>query len=284
MHTFRFNPLFKHWVVLGNHVPHTIRIERGHLLHSGEKGQFVAATNPRQPFIIDKPSVQGSVSMLHREEPAVGEYELMLYQGDRELRDWRVEEWDSWLSLLRARVLSLHANPLLHHLTITFHSSHLKTVEGYARVGDVIATSHPVAGAAPLIEHELIQKLREKERGYILHDGPDGFMYAPSAPLMEKEVWYVAPHQHGAFDRVDREERMHTAEALALLTRAYLHEWPTMHLAIEVHTSFGSSPSDSSWWIRVYEEEALTPATVVVRPLPEKFIRDLSYLLGPGRV
>lgn len=284
MHTYRFNPVFRQWALLGTPVSHELTLEPAHLLHSGSRGDFLAAVNPKQPFVMDPPSQHGTAHALYHEHPPVGEYELLLYGGRKTLADWGQEEWEQWLELLQKRTLHLHHNPHLHHVEFAFHTAWQATVgTEYQRVGDLVATSHAVAGSAPHLEHELVAKVRHAERGYILHDGDDGMIYAPSAPLHEKEVWYIPAHQESAFDRVDTVTRAHAAQALALLFKALLSEWPQNQFVLELHTSFADRRDDATWWIHIYQEVRQTPATLNVLPLPEKFVRDLAYLLGPGQ-
>lgn len=284
MHTYRFNPVFRHWVLLGTPVSHELKIGAAHLLHSGSKSDFLAAVNPEQPFVMDPPSAHGTATALHSEQAPVGEYEILLYGGSHALKSWGSKEWAAWLELLQKRVLHLHNNVHVAHCQFAFHSGWLDSVgDEYRRVGDLVATSHPIAGSAPLLEHELVTKLRQAERGYILHDGPDGVIYAPSAPLFEKEVWYIPADQDGAFERAEAQTRLHTAEALALVMKGMLKEWPHEHFVVELNTALVNKSADATWWIRIYQEAKRIPATLTVLPLPEKFVRDLSYLLGPGR-
>lgn len=284
MHTFRFNSVFRHWVLLGSPVSHEVELTPAHLLHSGSIGDFLAATNPSQPFVMDPPSMHNSAHALVHEHAPVGEYELLLYKGEKNLVSWGKKEWEQWLELLQKRLLHLHHNPHLHHVHVSFHSGWLdSTGKEYKRVGDIIGTSHPVAGAAPLLEHELVGKLRQSERGYIIHDGDDGMIYAPSAPSFNKEVWYIPAGQGGGFESVHAGARQHAAEALALLMKGLHMEWPQEHFVIELTTSLVDKRGDATWWIRIFQEERRMPATLSVLPLPEKFVRDLAYLLGPAQ-
>jgi hypothetical protein len=284
MHTFRFNPVFRQWVLLGTPVSHEVTLTSAHLLHSGAKDDFLAATNPKQPFVMDPPTLHGNAHALVQEQPPVGEYEFLLSKGSKTLREWGVKEWEQWLALLQKRLLHLHHNPHLTHVQVALHTAWVGSVgESYKRVGDVIATSHPVAGAVPLLEKELVNKLRHTERGYIIHDGDDGIMYAPSAPQCTKEVWYIPANQSGGFDASSTSARLHTAEALTLLMRGMLTEWRHEHFILELHTSLVDKRSDATWWIRIYQEQRRMPATLTVLPLPEQFVRDLSYLVGPGK-
>jgi hypothetical protein len=285
MHTYRYNPLFHRWVLLGTPVPHTVQLEEASLLLSPHKGgQFLAAEHPEQPFLIDPPAHHGTAELLHQERPPVGEYELMLHTRHIPLHEWGSDEWSAWLHLLVKRLRRIHGNPHLHHVQIAFHTGWcLTTGSKFQRVGDIIATSHEVAGAAPLLSHELLEKLRARERNYILHDGRDGTLYVPSAPQFEKEVWYVPHDQNGSVAEADTKTLGHTAEALALLMKAMIGEWRAEHFVLEVHTSLANVPEDSSWWIRVYQEARRTPATLTVVPMPEKFARDLGYVIGPSR-
>ncbi len=284
MHTFRFNPVFRHWVLLGNPVSHEVHLESAHLLHSGTKAEFLAAVNPKQPFVMDPPRSPGTALTLYNEQPPLGEYELLLYSGQLSFAAWKVKEWEQWLALVQHRILHVHHNPHLHHIEIALHTGWAASVGNeYQRVGDLIATSHPIAGSVPLLEHEIIEKLRRTERGYIIHDGDDGLIYAPSAPLFEKEVWYVPHHQDGAFEHLSPAIRTHTAEALALIMKGMLTEWPEEHFVLELNTELVDKREDASWWVRIYQETRQVPATLQVRPLPEKFVRDLAYILGPGQ-
>lgn len=283
MYTFRFNPLFHHWVVLGRPVGHGVFIEPAHLLHNGKPGVFVAATNPRQPFLLDPPNQVGTSATLHREQPPIGEYELLLYSGEIALAKWTAKEWDQWLGLLQQRLLHFHQNPELHHVMVSLHTGWLAGAgENYQRVGELVATSHPVAGGQTLMDEELLTKLREREKGYVLHDSHDGVIYVPSAPLYEKEVWYI-PESEGMAESLSSRERQHAAEALALLSRALLMTWPDSHFVLEIHTVLGKGPEGKRWWARFYQEERGIPASLNVVPLPEPFVRELNYLLGPGR-
>jgi hypothetical protein len=281
MHTFRFNPLFKHWVVLGTPMGHQLELNPGHLLHSGGKSHFLAATNPEQPFVLDSPGRKPTGTTLYEEQPPLGEYELLLYRGDAKVSHWRAIEWEQWLELIQQRLRHFQHNPNLHHVEVRFHTSWVNTVgPAMLRVGDVIATSHPVAGRAPLLEHDLIAKLRKRERSYVLHDADDGFIYVPSAPLFEKEVWYAPIEQDSSIADCSAAGRRHTAEGLSLLMGALMKEWPNEHFAVELHTALIGTDNEVSWWVRVYQEARRLPATLTVLPLPEKFLRELGSLIG----
>ncbi|HSI20144.1 MAG TPA: hypothetical protein VLA04_00315 [Verrucomicrobiae bacterium] len=285
MHTYRFNPVFRQWVLLGSSVAHALQVTEGNLLHSGKRGDFLAANHPRPPFLMDPPPRHGTSSTLYSEQPPVGEYELLLYRGKKHLKSWKAKEWHAWLQLLQQRLLHIHHNPHLHHAQVMMHTGWLHTVnDEYQRVGEIIATSHPVAGDVPLIDHELITKLRRAERGYLLHDATDGTIYAPSAPLFNKEVWYIPPSQGSSVEKASAVACLHTSEALALLMSALLNEWGKENFVVELHTALTDKKEDATWWVRIYQEERKMAATLDVVALPEKFIRDLSYLLGPGKL
>jgi hypothetical protein len=262
---------------------HEVKISPAHLLHSGVKGDFIAAVNPSHPFVMDPPSQHGRAVSLVQEHAPVGEYELLLYKKDKPLVQWGKHEWAQWLGLLQTRLTHMHQNPHLHHVQVSMHTGWVGTVgDEYHRVGDVIATSHPIAGGVPLLEWEIINKLRKSERGYVIHDGEDGMMYAPSAPLFAKEVWYM-PAEHVRLEQLTTNGREHAAEALALLMGGLCREWSQDNFVLEVHTVLGPQAADATWWIRIYQEERRATGAFTVLPLPEKFVRDLSYLIGPGR-
>lgn len=281
MYTFRFNPLFKAWVVLGAPGRHEVDLSKAQLLGS-ERDRFVAAHNPNQPFVLDPPGKKAAAApMLHEERPALGEYELLLHRGHGTLSRWKAKEWEGWLHLVQQRLRHAHHNPHLHHVRVSFHTGWMNTVGNeFARVGELIMTSHPVAGEVPLLEYELVEKLRTKERTYVLHDATDGLLYAPSAPLFEKEVWYVPVRQGSSITDAPSASRSHTADALALLFTALHAEWPEEHFVIELHTALVGGQEDVTWWLRVYQDARRVPATLTVLPLPEQFIRKLGSRIG----
>jgi hypothetical protein len=284
MHTFRFNPVFEHWVVLGSSIPREVSIRPGDLLHNGGKARFEVANFPGNQFLLDAPSRRSEAPTLHREQPALGEYELVLQRDTNPVGLWSAEDWTAWITLVRARLANGHHNPKLHHAVVEFRSRFLNTIADatYQRVGDIIMTSHAVAGATPRLSTDLVDKLREHESGYVLHDGPDGMMYAPSAPLHAHEVWYVPQDQGDALSDASSKVCKHTGEALALVVRALCSEWPKQELAVVVHTAVVQGSTQHSWWIQIFAD-AGQQASVQAVPLPEPFLRTLSYLLGPGQ-
>src|SRR5690606_29626340 len=56
MYSFRFNPVFEQWVLLGGQFASSLAVSAAHKIDVGRQGDFAAVTYPRQPFLLDPPS------------------------------------------------------------------------------------------------------------------------------------------------------------------------------------------------------------------------------------
>src|SRR5262249_16661097 len=145
MYTFRFNPVFEQWVMVGGPVVAPRSLKPADLLDVGRRDGFQAASYPRQPFILEPPRTPHELetSLLYQEQPPVGEYELLLYKQVPDFFSWDTAHWEAWLSLVQQRLCQALLNPHLHYVQLVLHTSALESIEGYQRVGDLIVTSHP---------------------------------------------------------------------------------------------------------------------------------------------
>lgn len=280
MYAFRFNPVFKQWVLVGgsNLTPH--RIDPAHLLDVGRQPALMAATHPRQPFIIDPPSRKsGTEHTALQDEPPVGEYELFLYNGEVDFFAWTARQWDAWFQLLQHRIVQTHHNPYIHYLHCTLHTVALSSIEEYQRVGDLIATSHPLLGFLPLLTTEQITKIRQKESISLLVSDEKGALYVPLAPLHTNECWYFPAQAKAGIEQMSKEERFAVAERMAALVGGLHEAFPHQSFVINISTSIQGMAQDVSWWIQVYSDiPESTP--LPIRPLPEGLIQRLRLLLG----
>ena len=279
MFTFRFNPLFKQWVMVGGAVVAPQRVGPAHLLDVGAADGFQAATYPRQPFILEpKGETAQPGSLMHREEPAVGEYELLLYQGPQAFFDWDAAHWERWLTLLHHRLRQLHQNAHLHYVTVSLSTAALTTIENYQRVGDLIAASHPLHGFLPLLSTDLADRLRRKEPDFCLFDDSRGRLYVPPAPLHDQEIWYVPSAFRPGIDGLDSSERSQVAAVLSRLVHALHDEFPHRSYRLQIATELGGKDSDGTWWVQIYAEGP--EHSLAVRTLPEAFLAKLVLILG----
>jgi hypothetical protein len=279
MFTFRFNPLFKQWVMVGGAVVTPQQIGAANLLDVGAGNGFQAASYPRQPFILEpKGETAEPGSLMHREEPAVGEYELLLYQGEQHFFSWDVAHWEHWLSLLQHRLRQLHHNPYLHFASVSLSTSALASVENYQRVGDLIAASHPLHGFLPLLSSELAERLQRKEPDFALFDDDRGRLYVPPAPLHDQEVWYLPATLSPGIDGLGAADRHQVAVVLSRLMHALHEEFPHRSYRMHLATELGGSQNDGTWWIQIYAEGPERALTV--RTLPEAFLTKLALILG----
>ncbi|MEI6477525.1 MAG: hypothetical protein WCO52_00870 [bacterium] len=282
MHTFRYNPVFRQWVLLGSPVATPLEVTDAQLLNIGRGTDLVAASYPRQPFILDPGSKRPeSDQRLYSDEPAVGDYELFLYGGKKHFFEWQAKQWEEWLVLAQHRIIQLHHNPHLHYVSLILATSALDTVKGYQRVGDLVSTSHPVAGEIPLMTHELADKLLAKERSYIVHEGKHGSLRVPSAPLGEQEVWYVPTEYERGIEQMGAAGRKECATVLAKLVSSLHTEFPRAQYVLTVYTAMASHKEETTWWIRISRENAsAADGAIGTRAFPEGFLRTLGMILG----
>lgn len=283
MYTFRFNPVFGKWVMLGGavHQPHPIT--DAHILDVGKDDDLMAASYPRQPFLIEPPA--GKPFHVHEDQlfasqPPVGEYELLLYKGATNLFSWNSKQWEAWLNLVQHRLRQLHHNPYLHYVHVTLHTQSLDSAPPYARVGDIIAASHQLVGLSTPMDTELADKIADKESVFTIIEDDNGRLYVPSAPLYEKEVWFIPTHYHPGFEQTSKEERRDLAQVLAVLIRQLKLEHPHEEYILDLHTALAGHHEETTWWLQIYRAESGVPSVLPIRALPEAFVQHIRYLLG----
>lgn len=282
MFTFRYNPVFRQWVILGK--PSAANpLKPTHFLDVGKSDDFTAAAYPRDCFIIEPPSKPhskfgDSENLVFASQPPVGEYELLLYKGDEEPFFWKTALWSRWLALIQQRIRQIHHNPYLHYLHFTLSTSALTSVPSYLRVGDLIATSHPVCGTNPVLDVELADKLRQKENIFTVVDSGYGCLHVPSAPLYNKEVWYVPQIYRSGFEQIESKERERLAKVLTVLLRRLHLNYPDDHYVINIHSALAAPELESTWWLQIYKED-LNALPLTVRALPENFVQALHTML-----
>ena len=281
MHTFRFNPVFRQWVLLGTSYAATPHIEKGHLLDVGRKGSLVAATHPRQPFLLEpSASSKDHDDLLYSGHSPVGEYELLLSTDKDPFYTWDAKAWEAWLELAQIRVGQARHNPHLHHVNLTVHTGVAEAVEGgYQRVGDLIATSHPLCGFATLIDREMAAKMRVKENIFVVRDDADGTLIVPSAPLHQHEVWYLPKEARGSFADIAKKERKSLAKVLSLLLQELKAAYPHEEFLLSFHTALLGSDLEHTWWLQIHRAEVGVESPLAVQALPELFVRKLHQIL-----
>ncbi|MBU6389481.1 hypothetical protein KGQ71_03120 [Patescibacteria group bacterium] len=278
MYTVRFNPLFHQWVLVGPPLAGEQRQLRAGQLTQEKKGSdFLVAAIPNQPFVLDPADrpIPGNEKRLFREQPAVGEYELMLYQGKTPFFEWGKREWAGWLTLLHQRIRQFHYNPHLHYLTAIFQTVDLRSVDGYQRVGDLLATEYPLGERLPGVPAGLVEKLREGESEFFLHRGERGGLYVPSAALLPQEVWYLPESETVGIEEISPEERADTAAALSALFGALHAAYPKEQYRMTVCTQMADVEARASWWIRIHADREDAGQTVSIQSRPELFLRRL---------
>jgi hypothetical protein len=148
-------------------------------------------------------------------------------------------------------------------------------------VGDLVATSHPIAGTAQHLTEELLHKIQHSESLFQVHAGEHGFLYVPSAPLYSHEVWYLPATHATSIDQLRRAEREELAYTLSLLMGVLQGEFPQEKYVLTIHTGMaGGASHRGCWWVQVHRDTAGDTAVVPVRPLPEKFVLLLRQLLA----
>ncbi len=285
MYTFRFNPVFKQWVLLGEQLPSQLVVSAASRLDHGKvhHPDFFALPHPRSPFLLDPPAKHKSHDgdLLYSAEAPVGEYELLCYQGEQGFAHWTPATWEHWLTLFHERFKQLHANPHLHFVTLKLHTSALGTLGAeLQRVGDLVATSHPVAGTEHHLTEELLHKLQKGERLFQVHAGEHGFLYVPSAPLNPHEVWYLPVSHATSIDQLSRAEREELAYTMSLLMGVLSEEFPSEKFVITFHTGMAGAPSHHGcWWVQVHQDTAASTAAAPVKAFPERFVLLMRQLL-----
>jgi hypothetical protein len=282
MYTFRFNPVFEQWVLLGEPVPQTLLIQEAHKILPlfKEAPDFYAATYPGQPFILDHPATKKHVDdLLYAPQAPVGEYEVILYTGKTPFKNWTQKEWQQWLALGIERFRQLHLNPYLHFVTLKlFTRSLMSAGDEHQRVGDLIAASHPLSGMSAPVSAELIEKLLKKEQLFVVDHSTHGSLYIPTAPLHHHEIWYLPKGEHH-IDTLPAAERTALATTLAHTFSILQEEFPEEHWVMTVHTPMASTEEQGQWWIQIHQETAET-SPLKILPLPERFTFLMRQLLS----
>jgi hypothetical protein len=274
MYTFRFNPIFQQWVILGEPIPQALIIQDAHKIvpNLASAPDFQAATYPRQPFVIEPESTKKHEDeLLFAPQSPVGEYELILYTGTVQFFEWSSKEWSQWLLLAAERFRAIHLNPHLHFAILKVLTKGLHSAgEEYMRVGDFIATSHPLAGMSLPVSHEIITKLIEKEKLFVVRHDEYGALYVPTAPLNVHEVWYLPRHTE-TFDAMTSAARTSLAKTLAAAFAALHEEFPEEHWCMTLHTPMAQGPHDMSWWIQIHQDTSSQNTLLPIKGFPERF-------------
>ena len=279
MYTFRFNPIFEQWVLLGEPIPGSLTIQPNQVEKQG--GLFVAVDHPRTPFVLDAAGARDTEHLVHPAQAPVGEYELMIYRGDTDFFAWSTEEWSEWLLLLNDRIRQFHHNPHLHFLSAHLSTRAIHTLgDNYQRVGDLIATSHPIAGTPPQPSAHLLEKLHAKEKIFQVYQDASGTLLAPSAPLHPKELWYLPKTARQGIDGLEKTERDHLAHTLSLTFAVLKEEFPALPFTMQIHTGMaGGGHSHQTWWIQIYED-VYGENSLPMQPYPERFVFMMRQLLA----
>jgi len=280
MHTFRYNPAAKRWVLLGEPLPHQLAVGEAHRLEGKRRDLFFAATYPQSPFDLEPGEHIGAPAggLLYAERPPVGEYEVLLYAGSEPVMIWREGEWEAWARLVQERLLQLYRNPHLHYVDVVLRTATQGTAEPYLRAGDLVATSHPLAGHQDELTAELAEKLAEREQAFIVHADAHGTLLAASAPTLPDELWYLPRTAHPGFERATAAQCRALAEVLAgILPR--LRAAAEAHFTVRLHTSLAPH-SDLTWWIQIYRDVPMHAADPLpLQRLPELLVKELRETL-----
>lgn len=220
--------------------------------------------------------------LLYAAESPVGEYELLCYNGDHGFAQWTTATWEHWLVLFYERFKQLHANPHLHYARLSIHTSALSTLgPELQRVGDLVATSHPIAGAEHNLTEELLHKIQKAEHLFQVHAGEHGFLYVPSAPTHSHEVWYLPATHATSIDQITKHEREELAHTLSLLMGVLSEEFPNEQYILTFHTGMAGSPKHHGcWWVQIHRDTAGSDTAFQVRQFPERFVLLLRQLLS----
>ena len=280
MHSLRYNPLTKRWMLLGGQLEHSLHITAAHQLEIGKNPHFLAANHPKSPFEMEpaaKPPVANG--LLYAPELPVGEYELLLHQGHQEINQWKAAEWEAWIMLLQHRLLQAHRNPYLQHARFIFDSSKQASTLPQRRVGDLIVTRQPLV-PDQAIAIELVDMLLERETAFIVAHDHFGTLYVPSAPSYADELWYLPRVLQPDFTAVHGANRTGLAQTLTLIMRML----GTAHLqfdwVIEIHTLLADKDRERSWWLQFYREPHANQLPLAIQRLPETYVQQLRYALA----
>lgn len=273
MHTFRYNPVFGQWVMLGSSLPSIKEIKKVNILSNGQSKGFLAAEYPKNPFLLEETAHSGSSDRIFADQAPLGEYELFLYEGRQDFWEWDTKQWNNWLLLLQQRLIQAHQNPNVHHANVTLQTEAVDSIKEYQRVGDLILTSHPLH-KTPKIDQSQVEKIQEKEPLYVLHEDGFGMVYVPSAPTEDQEVWYL-PKSGAQIEKCSANERLATSRILYKLFSGLHHEYSRNQYHLHVYTSMTASNEDHLWWIRIHKKPVATEL-LPIQVRPEPFVRTLA--------
>lgn len=287
MYTFRFNAACNQWILLGEPLPSLLTIQKANLINAAAAARatdFVAATYPRQPFVLDalqKPGSRSHEELVYAEQPPFGEYELLLYTGTESFFAWSSETWDGWFVLLAERLRQIRHNHHVHYVSMVLHTSGLHTAgPEYQRVGDLIAASHPLIGMGDVLPSHVIEKIREKERLFVIHEDKVGDVYVPSAPRYSKELWFLPAAPDVSVGSLNAPQRKGIGQVLTMLFTVLHAEFPGSHFVLRIHTDFERDKHGHSWWLQIHEQENASTGTLPVVQAPERFVLLMRQLLA----
>ena len=280
MHTYRYNPVYKAWYLIGAPIVEPEKISEG-MLYAPNKGDFVAASYPREVFVMEPPKKKeyqvDHHDLLHLSQPPVGEYDLLLYRKEADFWHFTSKHWEKLLELLQLRIMAAQQNVHIQYLDFTINTALLYSFQGYLRVGDLVSSSHQIFEDSEVITGELLNKLK-KETLFSIRDDVTGWVYVPSAPKYCKEVWYIA-NKAGGFEGAEKKE---LAAFLAKLLTFLHEEWIDESWIVKLHTSFTGSRADSHWWVQIYQNDANKDTQIhgilPQRLNPEGYVKILKNL------
>jgi hypothetical protein len=287
MYSFRYNPVYQRWVMVGPPVVPVEEITAAHRLDIGQRRSFTAATFPRHLFVLDADDSEVGHAhaavvnrdMLYTIQAPVGEYEVMLYDGDVDFWQWDTSMWDHWFMLIQHRLNQLYRNPHLQYVSFHFHTSLLFSLKDTLRVGDLWATSHPLEERPHRMDSALATRLRQ-ESLFTIYTGAHGWLYVPSAPLHEQEVWYL-PYEHlSSLEKLGAPERKEASYVMSNLMGRLHDEWPEQNWVIELHTALVHTDQETTWWLQIYKESTGNESPLPVKVAPEGFVHILHQLFG----
>lgn len=282
MPTLRYNPVTAQWSLLGGQSEHTVHITQAHIQEQARHPELLAACYPNSPFAIESEDapIPTNEHLLYAEEPAVGEYELLLYRGEQDIFTWNSALWEGWLELLQTRLLAFHRNPYLHSVRVVLHTGlQQSTAPLFRRVGDLIATSRPLTGQLPLLSPELIKLMIDREAAFtVLHD-PHGSLQAPSAPTHADELWYLPSGHSPRLETLRGNELRSLAKTLEVTCAALRRSHLNHDYLFTIHTTMGVPDAEGSWWLQLHRHVPHGTILPVQSP-PEMLVQRLRYAIG----
>lgn len=284
MNSYRYNPVYKKWYLIGAPIIEPEKISKGMILDPSNRGDFLAASYPRELFVLDAPSKKDfqlqHTDVLHLSNPPLGEYDLLLYKGGADFWNFTSGQWEKLLEQLQLRILAVHKNLAVQYLDFTLSTKLLYSFQGYLRVGDLVGASHQIFEDYADISFELAEKLKA-ETLFEISQGKHGRLYAPCAPKYNKEVWYIS-NKIGGFESASTGEVVEVASYLAKLISFLRQEWIEENWTIKLHTSINASREEMVWWFQIYQDNSnqssLIHGILPQRLNPEGYVHLLKKL------